>query len=254
MQRPIGTFRIPDTAGLVAGLVGLVGLVAALGGCLANGGDGSILVVKAVAPPMTATSGVCTFTSSDAEAGLAHGALDVTLGSPYVIVAQVKSRIIADPGQEDARTIFLRGANVDLTFSDATLASQIGEANLHFMSPIFVSLPPNGGLQDVPLVLIPAAAAKALKGTPQIAQTVAVQATFTVVGDLAGSNESSQAFHYSVTLGVGNLDIDKGPCSTLSKSFIPRPGNPCYPGQDFVIDCCEGPTTALVCPAMGTGM
>jgi hypothetical protein len=252
MQRPIGTFRIPDMAGLVAGLVGLV---ATLGGCLANGGDGSILMVKAVAPPVTATGGMCMFTASDAEAGLVHGALDVTLGSPYVIVAQVKSRIIADPSQEDARTIFLRGANVDLTFSDATLASQIGEANLHFMSPISVSLPPNGGLADAPFVLIPAAVAKALKGTPQIAQTVAVQATFTVVGDLAGGNESSQAFHYSVTLGVGNLVLDKGPCSTLKTSFVPsHPGNPCYPGQDFVIDCCESPTTAPVCPAVGTGM
>src|ERR1041384_3337578 len=102
MQRQIGTF-------------GIGGLVAALGGCVASGGDESILVVKAVAPPTTAIGGVCTFTPSDAEAGLVHGALDVTLGHGYQVIAQLRSRITADltqTGQANARTISLRGANV----------------------------------------------------------------------------------------------------------------------------------------------
>src|SRR5690349_17738646 len=109
MQRQIGTFRI-------------AGLVVALGGCVASGGDEGILVVKAVAPPTTVTGGVCTFTPSDGEAGLVHGALDVTSGFGYQIIAQLRSRLTADStqtGQADARTISLRGANVDLTFADA---------------------------------------------------------------------------------------------------------------------------------------
>jgi hypothetical protein len=254
MQRQIGTFRI-------------AGLVVALGGCVASGGDGSILVVKAVAPPTTATGGVCTFTSSDAEAGLVHGALDVASGFGYQIVAQLRSRITADAtqaGQADARTISLRGANVDLTFPDAgMLSAQITDLKskglLHFMAPISGSLSPNDGLADAPFELIPAGVAAELRATAAFTSTV-VQATFTVVGDLAGGNVSSQAFHYSVTLGKQNLIMDKGLCSTVSKTFVPQhPGNLCYPGQDFAIDCCEGPpnkdgSTNFVCPAVGTAM
>jgi hypothetical protein len=247
MQRQIGTL----------GIQGLVGLAVA-GGCAASGGDESILVLKAVAPPTNAIGGMCTFTPSAMEAGLVHGALDVTSGFGYQFTAQVKSRVIADPGQEDARTILLRGANVDLTFPDAgALGAQIADLQskglLHFMAPISGALPPNGGLADVQFELIPAGVAAALKAMTGFTSTV-VQATFVLVGDLAGGNESSQAFHYSVTLGKGTLIIDNGLCSTVSKDFRPRTGNLCNPGQDFVIDCCESSPTALLCPAVGTGM
>lgn len=253
MQRPIAALRIPGLVGLVVGLVGL----AALGGCVASGGDESILVIKAVAPPATATGGVCMFSASETEAGLVHGALDVTSGAGYQLIAQVKSRITATSGQADARTIFLRGANVDLTFPDAALAAQVAtlqsQGLLHFMAPLSAPLPPNGSLADAPFELIPAGVAAALNGTAGFTSTV-VQATFTIVGDLAGGNVSSQEFHYSVTLGKQILIVDKGPCAMVSSSFMPRTGNPCYPGQDFVIDCCENQAAALVCPAVGTGM
>lgn len=250
MQRPIAALRIPGLVGLVAGL-------AALGGCVASGGDESILVIKAVAPPATASGGVCMFTASESEAALSQGALDVTLGAGYQLVAQIKSRITAANGQQDARTIFLRGANVDLTFPDAgQLATQIADLQsqglLHFMASISAPLPPNASLADVPFTLIPMGVSQALKTATFTPTTV--QATFTIVGDLAGGNVSSQEFHYSVTLGRGFLVTDKGPCAMLSKSFVPRVGNPCAPGQDFAIDCCDVSSPTPVCPAVGTGM
>lgn len=257
MQRPTGTLRSPGLHGLAAVAAG-----AALGGCVAHGGDESILVLKAVAPPATATAGVCMFTSSETEPALAHGVLDVASGLGYQFVAQLESRITADIGQENVRTISVRGANVDLTFPDAgQLGAQIADLQqqglLHFMAPISATLPPNGGLADAPFELIPAGVASgvaaALNPAAGLSSTV-VQATFTIVGDLAGGNVSSQAFHYSVTLGKLILITDKGPCSTVSRSFAPRTGNPCAPGQDFAIDCCESSTTALQCPAVGTAM
>lgn len=261
MQRQSGTFRIPDMAGLVAGLVAGFGGLVALGGCVTNGGDESILVVKAVAPPTTAAGGVCTFTASDLEPGLVNGVLDVALGRGYQFVAQLRSRITADTGQEDVRTISLRGANVDLTFPDATrLGSQIttlqSQGLLHFMAPISAPLPPNSSLADVPFELIPHGVTQGIAPAltvPDFPSTV-VQATFTIVGDLAGGNVSSQAFHFSVTLGKQVLITDQGLCSMVSKSFVPRTGNVCAPGQDFAIDCCGVSTTTPVCPAVGTGM
>src|SRR5262249_40510799 len=147
--------------------------------------------------------------------------------------------------------------NVDLTFPDASFATQVATLQsmglLHFMAPISASLPPNGSLADVPFELVPAGVAAELKKATMFSSTV-VQATFTIAGDLAGGNVSSQEFHYSVTLGNQNLRIDNGLCSTVPTSFKPRPGNPCYPGQDFIVDCCGVTPTELKCPAVGTKM
>lgn len=249
MHSPTGTLRTPALCGLAAAAAG-----AALGGCVASGGDESMLVLKNVAPPITATGGVCTFTASDTEAGLVHGVLDVSTGFGYQFVAQVKSRLSATADQEDARTIFFRGANVDLAFPDAgALGTQIADLKskglLHFMAPISGALPPNGSLADTGFELIPAGVATALNATTGFTSTV-VQATFTIVGDLAGGNASSQEFHYSVTLGKQNLIDNQGPCSALPQNFTARTGNVCYPGQDFVLDCCASPTGTPVCPAV----
>jgi hypothetical protein len=248
MQRQIGTLRT----------VGLVGL-AALGGCAASGGDESILVLKNVAPPTSATAGACTFSPAEAEAGLLRGVLDTSAHTSYEFTAQLKSRITAGAGQVDVRTILLRGANVDLTFADATLlgadelAGLQSKNLLHFMSLFSAPLGPNGGLTDAPFELIPAGVADALDGKLGTTTTV-VQAKFTVVGDLAGGNVSSQAFSYSVTLGHGILLDNHGPCAMLKTSFAARAGNPCFPGQDAVVDCCTSPTGTAVCPAVGTAL
>jgi hypothetical protein len=256
MQRGTGTLRS-------LGLVGFIGLGALAAGCTASGGDESILVLKNVAPPMSATGGVCLYGVTGTEAGIAQGVLDVAAGTPYRFIAQLKSRITANTGQEDQRTILTRGANVDLKFDDASLLSAADLADLqaqnrlHFMAPFSVALAPNGGLGDAPIDLVPvevaAAVAKAAAAKPDFTST-AIQATFTVVGDLAGGNVTSQLFPYTVALVNGGLLNDKGLCSTLPSSFAPHTGNPCYPGQDFSEDCCTSPTGASVCPAVGTGM
>ena len=251
MQRQIGTLR-------TTGLVGLVGL-AALGGCAASGGDESILVLKNVAPPTSATTGACTFTPAETEAGLLRGVLDTSAHTGSEFTAQLKSRITADAGQVDVRTILLRGANVDLAFADATLLSADELASLksknllHFMSLFSAPLGPNGGLTDAPFELIPAGVADVLDGKLGTTTTV-VQAKFTVVGDLAGGSVSSQAFSYSVTLGHGILIDNQGPCAMLKSSAMVRSGNPCFPGQDAITDCCTSPTGTAVCPAVGTAM
>ena len=65
---------------------------------------------------------------------------------------------------------------------------------------------------------------------------------------------SSQPFSYSVTLGKGILRASKGPCAMLKAGTEVRIGNPCFPGQDAITDCCTSPAGEPVCPAVGTGM
>jgi hypothetical protein len=258
MQRGITGSSI----GLVVGLV--VGLgAAALAGCVANGGDESIVVLKNVAP--TSTTGGCMFSSQESEVSLVRGTLDVSITSSYVVIAQVKSRITAAVGQESQRTVFTRGANVDITFPDATLfsAAEIADLNtknaLHFMQPFTAPISPNGGVTDVLFELIPRDLSVALstKLTTTSPSTVA-ETSFTVVGDLAGGNVSSQKFQYTVTITNGGLQHNVGPCSSLPASFMPHIGSPCNAGQDGSVDCCSEldnmSKTINVCPAMGTGM
>lgn len=229
-------------------------------GCTASGGDESILVIKNVVGT-AASSGGCTLSSSDTELGLVDGAFDVTAGVGYQFVAQLKSRITAAVGQESQRTIFTRGANIDLTFSDPTVfsAAELADLNtknlLHFMSPFSAPIAPNGGVTDVPFELIPVQLADALASKMNLGRLV-ILASFTVVGDLAGGDVTSQKFSFPVT--VMPLLNDLGPCSGVSATFMARSGNPCSPLQDGVVDCCtrlnNRNETILVCPAKGTGM
>lgn len=224
--------------------------------CTANGGDESILVLKNVAPGDN-----CTVSPAETETGVSRGALDVQFKTGYAFFAQVKSRITASNaivGEVDQRTIVTRGANVDLTFPDATVfsAAEIADLNsknlLHFMSPFSVPLPPNDAIVDVEfdLLLPQLVAAIAAKG---VAMTT-VQATFKVVGDLSGGNVSSQPFSYSVLVVSQGFRRNQGPCAMLSTSFVPKVGNSCNPGQDGVVDCCTDPSGGFVCPAVGTKM
>jgi hypothetical protein len=236
----------------IACLIGL-GLAA---GCAANGGDESILVLRNIVA--AANGGSCVFTGSTSETGLASGALDVTLLQGYQIAPQIKSRITAVTGQEDLRTILIRGANVDIAFPNSTvfsaaeLADFKSRALTHFMAPFSGFLPPNGGMADIPFEVIPAELALAAAAKTTFTTALAV-ASFQIVGDLGGGEVTSQTFQYPVTMVNGGFTVDNGPCLLLASSFVPRIGNPCFSGQDGPTDCCSQSGRPLVCPAVGMG-
>lgn len=244
MRPGIGTLGILGTA------LG-AGLPAATGGCVASGGDESIVVLRNVVP-----SAGCVLTSMTSETGVSQGALDTEAHTGYVFSAQLKSRITAVAGAEDQRTIFVQGANVDIAFpgstlfSDAELATLKSGALTHFKSEFSALLPPNGVISDVPFELIPAELVAMIAAKPGFTSASA-DASFTVLGQLAGGDVTSQTYHYPVTIVKQVLLIDKGDCSMVLASFMPRTGDPCNPGQDSAVDCCEGPD-GRVCPAVGT--
>jgi hypothetical protein len=225
-------------------------LVTTLGGCVADGQDGGIFVLKNV----QAEDG-CKVTAMDTEVGISHGSLDLLLPNGYLFIAQMKSRITALTGQEDQRTIITTGAKIDITFPNSQLFSADELANLkasgltHFKQLFSASLPPNGKIADAGLEVIPAAltqaiARKADLTTPFRLETVA---TFTVEGDMAGQTVSSQAFSYPITIG-NNVSVNVVGTCPLPKGSTPRTGYSCNPAQDGVVDCCDKAGT-LVCPA-----
>jgi hypothetical protein len=247
MQRGIGTLGI---LGIAVG----TGLAAPAAGCAASG-DESIIVLRNVVP----ASG-CVL-SSTTTVSISQGALDVQAHTGYVFSAQLKSRITTVPGSmmDDQRTIFVDGANVDIAFpgsalfSDAELASLKSSGFTHFKAEFSTLLPPNGGVAAVGFELIPAGLVAMIAAKPGFI-SVAADTSFTVLGQLAGGDVTSQTFHYPVTIlsgGLVNFAGTTGNCADLSSSFMPRAGNPCNPGQDTVVDCCKD-AKGNVCPAVGT--
>lgn len=243
----------------------IAALVAALaGGCLADGGDGGILVLKNV----QAGAG-CVTSGTDNEVSIGRGSLELLLPNDYLFIAQMRSRVTALDGQEDQRTIITTGAKVDITFpgstlfSDAELADLKAQGLTRFKSVFSVPIAPNGGLADggftlIPKELVEKIAVKAGAGRDFRLQ---VDAKFTVEGDMSGETVVSQPFVYGVTVGnflTVSIPIEEGTgreasCPLPSSFGTPRTGYVCNAAQDGVIDCCRGVTGALICPATIAG-
>jgi len=233
-------------------LVTIVLVSSSVAACATDGGE-SIIVLKNVVPGTN-----CTFTASETEGFVTHGTLDISSDAPYLFAGQMKSRIIlnADPtgtgattSDIDAKTIFLRSANIDLAFPGTMPAGL--PANLTHFKKLFSAVLRPAAITDATFELIPAELAKAILATNPTTN-IEVEATFTVIGDLGGDTVSSQPFVFPVTLGIGTSRNNAGACP-LPKGTVLRTGNVCNAAQDGFIDCCtDAATNTLTCPATVT--
>lgn len=239
-------------------------LVALAGGCVADSGDGGILVLRnVVADTNCATLGNAT------EATRSHGALDAVFGFGYLFIAQMKSRITALAGQEDQRTIITSGAKIDIElpgstlFSDAELTQLKNLGLTHFKSPFSQVILPNGGLSDAGFTLIPDGLVDRIVDKAGLDNLFRVEAiaTFTIEGDMSGETVTSQPFQYPVTIG-NELTINLlGKCPLAAGTTV-RTGYACSVAQDQAVDCCgvRDPDTGridlntLTCPATVSSM
>jgi hypothetical protein len=242
--------------------VGLA-FVALVGGCLADGADGGILVLRnVVADEKCATLG------SPTEPTRSHGTLDVLLGTGYTFIAQMKSRVTAIDGMEDQRTIITSGANIDIAlpgstlFSDAELTELRNMTLTRYHSPFTQVIQPNGGVSDGSFTLIPEGLIERILFKLDLTKPNRIEAvaTFTVEGKMAGDTVTSQPFSYAVTIG-NELNVNViGDCP-VAQGTMPRTGYACNAAQDGVVDCCATRNvngaldlTTLRCPAVEAGM
>lgn len=234
--------------GIAVPILGVT-LVAWLGGC-ADSGDGGILVLKNVRADAT-----CTTTGAETQAGISHGSLDLLVTTPYIFIAQMKSRIAALAGQEDQRTIIVQGADVDVDFPGSSLFSEAELAELDAMAltrrraPFSAAIRPNG-VTDAGFDLIPSDLTVRIKAKlGDSPSRITAVATFTIVGDMSGQRVTSQPFSYPITMGNGIAFNVLGTCP-LPRDFAPlSTGYACNLAQDDVVDCCTTATT-LRCPGI----
>jgi len=217
-----------------------VALVALVGGCVADSGDGGILVLRNVVADAT-----CSTIGNAAEPTHSHGSLDLLLGNGYLFIAQMRSRITALVGQEDQRTIITSGANVDIAFPGSTLFSDTELADLktsaltHFKSPFTQAIFPNGGVSDGFFDLIPGELVRRIAAKSDLSKLNQIEAvaTFTIVGDMSGETVTSQPFSYAVTIG-NELTVNILGTCPLAKATMVRTGYACNAAQDGEVDCC----------------
>ena len=230
-------------------------LLSSLGACVADNGDEGIFITKNVAPGED-----CSFSASESSPFLAHGTFSIFSPAAYRVYPQLQSRVTATTGQEDARTIIVRGARVELEFADTTLfsASELAEmrtAGLTRFETLFTApLRPNGGIADGAVdVVQPAVLDRIVAKRPDITAANApvfrteVIGKIRVFGDMSGSEITSQEFQFPLTI-CNNCVINVIGACPLPMGTMVRPGNSCNPYQDGVVDCCMS-DGQLSCPA-----
>lgn len=235
-----------------------IALATALSGCMADeGADGGLIVLKGVLPGDS-----CSTMVSEDETGISHGSIDASLPGGYVFIAQMRSRITALAGSEDARTIFTSGARVDITFpnstffSDAELAELESQGLTKYRTLFTAAVAPNGGLTDAGFQLVPGALVARIAAKTRQAFALEMVASFTVEGDMSGRKVTSNVYHFPITVGRGVTVSVLGTCPVPMDTAV-RTGSSCNPLQDGVVDCCTDAARVtannpdgLVCPAI----
>jgi len=227
----------------------------ALAACVPDSGDEGILILKNVAPGEG-----CVLTADETEPGVTHGELSSAIPTQYSFIAQMKSRITALETQIDQRTVFISGANIDLTFPDSTFFTEEEQAAMRmqgitrFRSLFAATITPNGGITDAgfdatTLALYDAIYAKApsarvIGGDPYF--TLEVVSTITVTGTMSGDEVTSQPYAFPIRISNDALVKVAGTCPVPSETPI-SVGNECGRPQDGVITCCNSGSD-LLCP------
>jgi len=220
----------------------ITSLAFSLVGCLAadGAGDEAIFVSKAVA-----SSDTCSFTSSESEALIGHGEINVGSPEPYRLHPQMISRIDATADQLLQKTIQIHGARVNLEFADSNVGNAVPATQKQFKSLFSGPLSPNGGVTDGGFDVIPEGALAAilsLATSPNFETEVIAKVT--VYGDLAGDEVTSQEFQFPITVCANCIVNVVGDCPLLMAG---RQGNACNAFQDGIVDCCTAPE-GVMCP------
>ncbi len=239
--------------------ISLALVLASLVGCAADTGDESFIIRSNLAVP----EGDCILAPALEAVSQSRGQIFLDSPTPYLLHPMLESRIVAAEGKESLRTVFLKGANVDLIIGPIETIDAAGnvtldpvEETVKFQSLFSAALPPNGGLVAAEFDLVPLSALASIRqrvGANPGRVHAQVRATATVFGDFYGDQIEGAPFQFPVTVCndciVSRVLVNNVPAQCpLPMTAAPRAGNACNPFQDGLVDCCET-NGQLVCPA-----
>lgn len=230
-------------------------LVSAIGAAAcADNGDEVLLILNNVVPGEE-----CVLSGEETGLFISAGQIDTVGGAGYLLTPLVKNTATSETGTEAQRTVFIRGARIDLRFPDPDLFSaeelqQLADSGLtRFEVPLGASISPNGSTAPFAFEVIQPPLIVALGDElASSSDRILVLADVRMRGTMGGGTIESQTFTFPITVCEGCNVLDVGPCAMLPSTFTPVVGNPCNPFQDGQTQCCSV-TGGLVCPAVSTG-
>jgi hypothetical protein len=186
-----------------------------------------------------------------------RGMVDALGGVGYVFTPVAQSLIEAPSRDDIDRVIFVRGADVTLSFQDGLYSEgevdgfrEAGLAN--FRQPFSGSIMP-GASTSFAFEILPGAMLAELEGKLGPDGATTVTAEVEIFGDVEGGEARGEPFFYPIEVCVGCLITNLGNCAELASDIEPAPGGECNVFQDAPVDCCvEGED--LICPAIPTGV
>ncbi|HEY4182728.1 MAG TPA: hypothetical protein VGM90_38115 [Kofleriaceae bacterium] len=217
-----------------------------LGACAADNGDEGLFVSRVLAPTAD-----CTFTIDAMSAFISHGnyQLGTDVFGDYHPTVQVESRITATATATAQRTVQLRGARVHLTNPDGSEISGASSDLVKFRSLTSGPVEPNDGVTNVDFDLVPYKLSQLLYPQRDERGFYDILATFSLYGDMNGSEVGSQDFVFPITLSDGVGAQNKGTCPLPMGTVVRTSGNGCSLYSEGITDCCTQGTD-LICPAV----
>jgi hypothetical protein len=225
-------------------------------GCTDQGDEGMTVLNNTAI-----TGATCTATGDPNQPFQSHGQIYASSSLGYQLTPLIQSRISATSGMQVleplSRTIQLRGADISLTLkavsveTDGAFTVTQPDTLVSQFSVLFSgSLPPSGAV-NVGFDAIPPSALRQImqqvNANPATSRINAeVLAEVTIRGDLGGSGVTSTPFYYPISVCNDCVVVNNGACPMTIAA--PRPGNPCNPYQDGIVDCCTDASGNLVCP------
>lgn len=229
----------------------------AFAGCVADSGGEGFVILNNTAVPADS----CSLTGDPGQAFIAHGLINSSSTQGYLLTPLLESAITATADQTLQRTIFLSGANVELsvvamtvTHPDGTTANPtpptLSGTDQKFRVLFSGSLPPSGSanvaFEVLPVSTMHTIIAAAGAGADD-SVNAEVTAKVTADGTMGGDRVDSAPFTYPITVCNDCVLVNHGACADFMGMV--RTGNACNPFQDGAVDCCTDDTGGLVCPA-----
>lgn len=223
--------------------VAAIALMASLTGCVGGDADANIVILRNQAQ----ASNLCIASADPEGAFNSSGVIDLRSAGGYVFTPIVQNFASAVEGDSTSRIAFLRGARVDIHFSDEAQEEALaGTALTRFEVPLSGSISP-GGTAGLIFEIVPAQLLESV-GDGDI-----MLVDIRMVGEMDGGGFEGAVFRYPIEVCASCTVQNIGSCDSYPTDFTGAgAANGCNVYQDSAVECCEGVSGLLVCPAAGT--
>jgi hypothetical protein len=209
---------------------------AAVPACTTDGGAGFFIVQNNV------PGEGCTITPDISSTFLSRGAVEVDYARGYLFTPVVQSLFDISENTSVDHVIFVRGADVSLSYPLGDLPDR-GALRYMFSGSIFPGATTSFGFDIIGREDLDEIAALGV-------DNVEVQAEITMFGSVDGRDVTAETYFYNVNACRGCVAIDLVPaCEEIPEGTTIRQGGTCDTYQDQPVDCCIDANGDRFCPA-----